>query len=67
MAKATHITTRACDRFAPRNIGSAKRREVAALAYRFWLDRGFQSGSPQEDWLRAVREVSQLSEQRLRA
>ena len=27
--------------------------EVAKLAYSFWADRGYQGGSPEEDWLRA--------------
>ena len=31
--------------------------EVAALAYSFWADRGYQGGSPEEDWLRAEREL----------
>ena len=26
---------------------------VAALAYSFWEARGYQGGSPEEDWLRA--------------
>jgi hypothetical protein len=60
MTKVTRIsTTRVCDRFAPRNIAPAKRREIAALAYKLWLARGFRNGSPQEDWLRALRAVCQ--------
>ena len=27
--------------------------EIAKLAYCYWADRGFQGGSPEEDWLRA--------------
>jgi len=34
------------------------------VAFELWLARGFQNGSPQEDWLRAQREVTR---QRLRA
>jgi hypothetical protein len=64
MAKVMRRTTSACDRFTPRNIAPAEQREIAALAYKFWLARGFQNGSPQEDWLRAQRAVCQ---QRLRA
>ena len=31
--------------------------EIAVLAYSYWEDRGCQGGSPQEDWLRAEREL----------
>jgi hypothetical protein len=31
--------------------------EIAALAYTYWADRGRQGGSPEEDWLRAEREL----------
>jgi hypothetical protein len=31
--------------------------EIAALAYTYWVDRGHQGGSPEEDWLRAEREL----------
>ena len=32
-------------------------REIADLAYQYWLARCFRDGSPEEDWLAAVREV----------
>ena len=32
--------------------------EIAALAYSYWETRGFQGGSPEEDWLRAERELN---------
>ena len=32
--------------------------EIAALAYSYWAARGQQGGSPEEDWLRAERELS---------
>jgi hypothetical protein len=64
MANVMHITTRVCDKFAPRSIAPAKQREIAALAYKLWLARSFQNGSPQEDWLRAQRAVCH---ERLRA
>jgi len=64
MAKVVRMTPKVCDRLTPRNIAPAQQREIAALAYRHWLARGFQNGSPQEDWLRAQREVGR---QRLRA
>ena len=31
--------------------------EVARVAYSYWERRGYQGGSPQEDWLRAEREL----------
>jgi hypothetical protein len=59
MTKVMSITTRVCDKFAARSIAPAQQREIAALAYQFWLARGFRNGSPQEDWLRAQRAVKQ--------
>lgn len=35
--------------------------EIAALAYSFWVERGYQGGSPEEDWLRAEQQLSALS------
>jgi hypothetical protein len=32
--------------------------EIACQAYLYWEARGFQGGSPEEDWLRAERELS---------
>ena len=31
--------------------------EIAALAYSYWVTRGYQGGCPQEDWLRAEQEL----------
>lgn len=31
--------------------------QIAALAYSYWEARGRQGGSPEEDWLRAEREL----------
>jgi len=31
--------------------------EIAALAYTYWAGRGYQGGSPEEDWLRAEQEL----------
>jgi len=31
--------------------------DIAALAYSYWEARGCQGGSPEEDWLRAEREL----------
>ena len=33
--------------------------EISALAYSYWVARGHQDGCPEEDWLRAERELSQ--------
>jgi len=30
--------------------------EIARLAYSYWEGRGYQGGSPEEDWYRAERE-----------
>ena len=35
--------------------------EIASLAYSYWEKRGFQGGSPSEDWLRAERELLVLA------
>jgi len=64
MAKVKRITARVCGEFAEPNPAPSEQREIAALAYKFWLARGFHDGSPQEDWLRAQRAVCQT---RLRA
>jgi hypothetical protein len=64
MDKATRMPPRVCERFATSSVARGKQREIATRAYRLWLARGFHNGSPQEDWLRALREVSQ---QQLRA
>ena len=31
--------------------------EIALLAYSYWEARGYQGGSPEEDWLRAEQEL----------
>ena len=31
--------------------------QIAHLAYSYWEARGYQGGSPEEDWLRAEREL----------
>jgi hypothetical protein len=35
------------------------REAIAELAYRYWQARGGRDGSPDEDWLRAERELRQ--------
>ena len=32
--------------------------EIAALAYSYWESRGCQGGCPEEDWVRAERELA---------
>jgi hypothetical protein len=36
--------------------------DVAALAYSYWVARGYTGGSAEEDWLRAERELSLAAE-----
>jgi len=51
MAKeATAITT-----VLRQTLGSGKQEQIAALAFEYWLARGFRDGSPETDWLRAER------------
>jgi hypothetical protein len=35
----------------------ASQEQIASLAYSYWEARGFQGGSPEEDWLRAEQEL----------
>ncbi len=39
-----------------RDSTGSEREEVARLAYSYWVSRGRQGGSPEEDWLRAEAE-----------
>jgi hypothetical protein len=34
-------------------VKTVSQEEIAKLAYCFWADRGYQGGSPEEDWARA--------------
>jgi hypothetical protein len=34
---------------------------IARLAYSFWEARGYQGGSPEEDWLRAEQQLTATS------
>jgi len=33
--------------------------DISVLAYSYWLERGQPDGSPEEDWLRAERELAE--------
>jgi hypothetical protein len=37
--------------------------QIAALAYSYWKARGYQGGSPEEDWFRAERELRERRSQ----
>ena len=36
-----------------RSLTESQRREVEKLAYQFFVDRGYENGHDQEDWIRA--------------
>lgn len=38
------------------------REDIAALAYSYWVGRGYQGGSAEEDWLRAERELGRAAQ-----
>ena len=38
-------------------VAEPSHEEIARLAYSYWEARGYQAGSPDEDWLRAVNEL----------
>jgi hypothetical protein len=41
------------------DLRDAERQQIiAAIAFELWLNRGFRSGSPARDWLRAQRKVT---------
>ncbi len=37
------------------------REEIARLAEKFWAERGWPEGSPEQDWLRAEKELKTAS------
>jgi hypothetical protein len=43
----------------------SKREKIALLAYTYWMQRGCQGGSPEEDWFRAERELDTQPSARL--
>ena len=40
---------------------SPSREEIARLAEKFWAERGWPEGSPEQDWLRAEQELKAAS------
>jgi hypothetical protein len=42
-------------------VAGPSRDEVARLAYLYWLERGCQNGSAEEDWFRAEQQLRQRS------
>jgi len=42
---------------APAPQPMAPQEAIAALAYSYWVERGCQGGSPEEDWVRAEHEL----------
>jgi hypothetical protein len=61
--RATAAKTTAPKAVAPKTKSKAKvtvmvsHEQIAALAHRFWTDRGGQHGHHEEDWLRAEQEL----------
>jgi hypothetical protein len=43
-------------------ISAPTHADIAELAYSYWEARGFQGGSPWEDWFRAEEELKQRRE-----
>ena len=57
--QAVRKTAESCDQLAlPGATRSNAQKRIALRAFELWLAREFQNGSPQEDWLRAQREVT---------
>jgi len=48
--------TRSCDQFGQFDMTPAEQRKTAELAFSIWLARAFRRGSPQEDWIQALRQ-----------
>jgi hypothetical protein len=38
-------------------MGHVPHDEIARLAYSYWVARGYSHGNPEQDWLRAEREL----------
>ena len=42
-------------------VVAPSREEIARLAEKFWAERGWPEGSPEQDWLRAEQELKTAS------
>jgi hypothetical protein len=40
---------------------AAKKQEITRLAEKYWAERGWPEGSPEQDWLRAEQELRTAS------
>jgi hypothetical protein len=59
MANQGRTASRSCEHLALPGASRPKvQRQIATRAFELWVARGFRKGSPQEDWLRAQREVA---------
>jgi hypothetical protein len=48
----------------PEPVRAISREEISRRAYLYWEARGYQGGTPEEDWFRAERELLELSQNR---
>ena len=49
---------------APVEQAAISHEDIARLAYSYWVARGYQGGSPHEDWVRAEQELLILAKNR---
>ena len=59
--KHLHLTRMASGGRAPETAETPAANEIATLAYQLWEARGCPEGSPEEDWLRAERQLAAAS------
>ena len=62
--KAKKVTEPAVPASATQEVYSPSHDDIAQLAYSFWEARGYRDGAPEEDWLRAERELFVLAQNR---
>ena len=48
----------------PEPVRAISTEEISRRAYSFWEARGYQVGTPEEDWFRAERELLELTQNR---
>jgi hypothetical protein len=61
LASETETTTIVSDVIMVDGVAGPSQDQIARLAYLYWLDRGCQNGSAEEDWLRAEQALRQGS------